>query len=367
MKRMYNLNMKPLRFLPLLAVLSIAVSAQAGLTVGDKAPELKVTDWVKGSPVELGKGKPVVVEFWATWCGPCRQTIPHLTEMAKKYGSKVDFVGVSIWESQPGDYKTKVPAFVKDFGAKMDDNVATEGAGMFMATNWMKAAGENGIPTAFVIDGSGTVAWIGHPMAGLEDAVDQVLNGKFDLAKAKKAREDAKKAEAAEMQMQAEMQKKFDPIQKLFAKQDFKGALAEIEKVWAKEPKMRVMLGSMELAARNMGKLGGVDKLLNKMAGLPEMNDPMMINQVIWDVVENPGVTDAAGYKAAVKLGEKMMKLDPTNAMNMDTYALALWRSGDKAKAITTQKKALELAKTDKRVDDQTRGEMEGRLREFGG
>jgi hypothetical protein len=123
----------------------------------------------------------------------------------------------------------------------------------------------------------------------------------------------------------------------------------------------------MEMSARRMGKLGGIDKVLNKLAPLPEMNDPMMINQVIWDVVENPGQTDAAGYKAAVKLGEKMMKLDPTNAMNMDTYALALWRSGDKVKAISTQKKALELAKTDKRVDDQTRGEMEGRLREFGG
>ena len=359
--------MKPLRFLPLLASLSIAVSAQAVLTVGDKAPDLKVTDWVKGSPVELGKGKPVVVEFWATWCGPCRQTIPHITELAKKYGGKVDFVGVSIWESQPGDYTTKVPAFVKEFGAKMDYNVATEGPGGFMAQNWMTAAGENGIPTAFLIDGAGKVAWIGHPMAGLEEAVDGVLSGKLDLAKAKMAREQAKKAEAAEMAMQMEMQKKFAPIQAKFQKQDYKGAVEEIGKLWAKEPKMRMGLGGMELSARRMGKLGGIDKLLAKMSTLPEMNDPMMINQVVWDIVENPGITDAAGYKAAVKLGEKMMKLDPTNAMNMDTYALALWRAGDKVKAISTQKKAIELAKTDKRVDDQTRGEMQGRLREFGG
>jgi thiol-disulfide isomerase/thioredoxin len=364
---MYNLSMKPLRFLPVLAILSVAVSAQAALNVGDKAPELRVTDWVKGSPVELGKGKPVVVEFWATWCGPCRQTIPHLTEMAKKYSGQVDFVGVSIWESQPGDYKTKVPAFVKEFGAKMEYNVATEGAGGYMAQNWMTAAGETGIPTAFLIDGSGKVAWIGHPMAGLEEAVDGVLSGKLDLVKARKAREEAKKAEAAEMAMQMEMQKKFAPVQAMFQKKDYKGAVAEISKLWAKEPKMRLNLGGMELSARKMGKLGGIDKLLAKLAPLPEMNDPMMINQVLWDVVENPGVTDAAGYQAAVKLGEKMMKLDPTNAMNMDTFALALWRAGDKAKAITTQKKAIELAKTDKRVDDQTRGEMEGRLREFGG
>lgn len=367
MKRLYNLGMKPLRFLPILAVLSVAVSANAALTVGDTAPALKVTEWVKGSPVELGKGKPVVVEFWATWCGPCRQTIPHLTELAKKYSGKVDFVGVSIWESQPGDYKTKVPAFVKEFGDKMNYNVATEGPDTFMAKNWMSAAGENGIPTAFLIDGAGKVAWIGHPMVGLEEAVDGVLNGKIDLAKAKKERDAAKKAEMEQAAIQEQMQKKLAPIQSMFQKKNYSGVVTEVNKLWAKEPKMRLILGSMEMSARRMGKLGGIDKVLNKLAPLPEMNDPMMINQVIWDVVENPGQTDAAGYKAAVKLGEKMMKLDPTNAMNMDTYALALWRSGDKVKAISTQKKALELAKTDKRVDDQTRGEMEGRLREFGG
>lgn len=364
---MYNMTMKPLRFLPILVALASAMVANASLTIGDTAPALTVTDWVKGSPVELGKGKPVVVEFWATWCGPCKQSIPHLTEMAKKFAGKVDFVGVSIWESQPGDYKTKVPAFVKDFGDKMDYNVATEGPNTFMAQNWMMAAGENGIPTAFLIDGAGKVAWIGHPMVGLEEAVDGLLTGKLNVAEEKKARDAAKKKEADEMALQMEMQKKMAPIQAMFQKKNYKGAVDEIAKVWAKEPKLRLMLGSMEMAARVQGKLGGIDKVLNKLAPLPEMQSAGVINQVLWDVVENPGTTDAAGYKAAVKLGEKMMKLDPTSAMNMDTFALALWRAGDKAKAIATQKKALQLAKTDKRVDDQTRGEMEGRLREFGG
>ena len=56
--------------------------------LGDEAKPLQISKWVKGKKVNLakGKGKKVyVVEFWATWCPPCRTTIPHLTELQKKY------------------------------------------------------------------------------------------------------------------------------------------------------------------------------------------------------------------------------------------------------------------------------------------
>ena len=69
--------------------------------IGDKAKPLEIAEWVKGKKdVDVTDGKSVyVVEFWATWCGPCRTTIPHLTELQKEYSDKVVFVGVSKEDS----------------------------------------------------------------------------------------------------------------------------------------------------------------------------------------------------------------------------------------------------------------------------
>jgi thiol-disulfide isomerase/thioredoxin len=166
----------------LLGVSVLSASAE-GLAVGDKAPNLKVRGFVKGNPVtKFDKGKVYVVEFWATWCGPCRATIPHLTELQKKH-KDVTFIGVSVFEND----QAKVKPFVKEMGDKMAYRVAldsvpagkprNEGA---MAKNWMIAAGQKGIPTAFIIDGEGRIAWIGHP-ATMDDPLDKIVAGKWDL------------------------------------------------------------------------------------------------------------------------------------------------------------------------------------------
>ncbi len=168
---------RPLRALLFLLSCALPVGAAAqGLAVGSPAPPMAVRTWVKGKPIEtLEPGKTYVVEFWATWCGPCVSSIPHMTKLAKQYAGKVTFAGVAVWET--GDALPKVMAFVSKMGARMGYNVAVDTQAGAMASTWMKAAGQDGIPCAFIISKEGRIAWIGHPMR-MEKPLSDVVAGR---------------------------------------------------------------------------------------------------------------------------------------------------------------------------------------------
>src|SRR5439155_13952027 len=185
-----------------LAVLALGTTfsavAETTLKVGDPAPKLQTGKWVQGDPVkEFQKEKAYIVEFWATWCGPCRVSIPHLNEIHNKYKDKgLVVIGQDCWERDD----SLVAPFVKTMGDKMtyrvalDDKEGNEKGKM--AETWMAAAGRNGIPSAFLVDTKGLIAWIGHPMQMKEKVIEEVLAGKFDLQKAAADYERQQKNEA---------------------------------------------------------------------------------------------------------------------------------------------------------------------------
>jgi thiol-disulfide isomerase/thioredoxin len=167
-----------------------SIAALAGeLSVGDPAPPLQVSRWIKGKNLERCEpGKVYVVDFWATWCGPCIETFPHLTRLQQKYADKgVTIIGVSIWE---GDGAAVEP-FVKARGDTMGYSVALDdvpsgkenkgekgGFSGKMAKAWMKSAGRNLIPTAFIVGKDGKIAWVGGPR-DIDEPLERIVAGKW--------------------------------------------------------------------------------------------------------------------------------------------------------------------------------------------
>ncbi|MFO0895728.1 MAG: TlpA disulfide reductase family protein [Phycisphaerales bacterium] len=157
-----------IRLAALLGAAALAGTATAAdvLKVGSKAPPITVEKWVKGTEVKkFEPGKVYVVEFWATWCGPCIQSIPHLTEIQKTH-PEVTVIGVAASERKPatGDDNryTRLVDFVKEKGDTMDYRVAYD-ADSSMSKAWMQPAKRSGIPSAFIVGAKGEIAWIGHP------------------------------------------------------------------------------------------------------------------------------------------------------------------------------------------------------------
>ncbi len=170
------------------------------LHVGDAAPAVHVAKWLKGVPApSVTDGRVHVVEFWATWCGWCVEDMPHLSALAAKYGDRVQITSVNIWEASHDGQAAmgyhgadpRVPpaaraeAFVRRAGDMMAYTVAEDDAAGTMGTTWCRAAGLYGIPAAFVVDGRGTIVWIGNPGLGMEQVLDAVLAGRYDAAGAR--------------------------------------------------------------------------------------------------------------------------------------------------------------------------------------
>jgi thiol-disulfide isomerase/thioredoxin len=165
-----------------LAVASIATAyaadspgAGAWRKLGDKAPELNV-DFVKGDPITLEQdpGTHVfVIEFWATWCVPCRESAPHLSALQKKYGPQ----GLVVIGISKEDADTVRP-FLENSGGNMDYRVALDRADTTTRRYFDSFGRESTIPTAYVIDEHGRVAWIGHPANPFMDTlIERLVTG----------------------------------------------------------------------------------------------------------------------------------------------------------------------------------------------
>jgi peroxiredoxin len=136
----------------LLGVTSSTTAGQSGIR---PAPDFKLKS-LEGEDLVLSelKGRVVVVNFWATWCGPCRVEIPHLKSLYEKYNSEgLEIIGISL--DRGGE------RVVKPYVEKHEIKYPITMGNMEVVS---KYGGIEGVPTTFIIDREGNIRykWVGY-------------------------------------------------------------------------------------------------------------------------------------------------------------------------------------------------------------
>ena len=316
------------------------------LRIGDKAPMPHLAEILKGDTdfKAFPEGKVTVMEFWATWCGPCRAGMPHISELQKKYADEgLTIIGVT----------RENPKVVKAFLAKpewsektqytmaLDDDSRTNNA-------YMKAARQTGIPCAFVVDQEGRVAWIGHPMR-MDEPLAKIIGGQWDVARARSEFDQAQQAKQVMQQVRASMREG----QRTGDYTDTLKTLDRAMKQLPDNPDLEMM--KFRLMVGPVGDQSGYElgwKLLKA-----NRNDAMMLNSIAWYVLDDPAVKNRDLEFAMTTAKAADEAAGGNNAAILDTLARAYFEKGDLGSAIKFQKKAVD--KSDGQMADQMREVLE--------
>ncbi len=132
----------------LICLVTAAVLTEEASNARTPAPNWQLND-LNGKTVKFSdfRGKVVILDFWATWCAPCRVEIPHFAELQKQYGDKgLTVIGISLDEQGP--------EAVKEFVKRLDVNYTIVTGNQKVVEAY---GGVYAIPTTFVIDRQGRI------------------------------------------------------------------------------------------------------------------------------------------------------------------------------------------------------------------
>jgi len=298
-----------------------------------KIESLIEAKWVQGDPLKAFEpGKIYMFECWATWCGPCIASIPHINELHKKFYDKgLRLYGMSIWED---DY-AKVENFVKAKGEGMSYPVAFTGRGSSFEINWLKPAGVNSVPCALIVK-DGKLVLRSRFLNVTDDLIEALLAGGETSQKAITEFENGEKTAEKIMALIRE----FSLASQKSDAAAMEKILVEIEKT---DPNM-MQLPMMKIDILMVRKeFAAAIKMLEE---LPDPQQRQMTSSMMAGKIASEKDSDAYPVdfvKTIVKDQEKISALQ--NPVGLVTLSNLQWRVGDKEAALKSANSAVTAVK----------------------
>ncbi len=321
----------------LVLIFTLQARSQATLDIGSDAPPITVSKWLKGEPVsQFEEGKVYIMEFWATWCGPCIANIPHLSELQKKY-PEVVMISTNIWEEDVAGvepfFKQLEPQIA--YRVAMDDVSKNPRGEMSLA--WLDSIGRSTIPTAIIVNKHKKVMWIGHP-ARMENVLKKIIADQYDLETAKA---DYAKQKALEAEMQTIQMEFATKIYPLIQSKDFEGIDKAMVDLTANHPTIKSSIQQLHFVLMLQGKK--YDKayaVADEVLGKAVEEDSEVLTALATLIAVSPGLENR-DLDRAMKYAEKSLELKKDDAPTLNILARIHADKGNLAKAIEYQEKAV--------------------------
>ncbi|QEG01897.1 Thiol-disulfide oxidoreductase ResA [Stieleria maiorica] len=315
------------------------------LGVGDPSPGLEIAKWIRGEPVQGPlRDRVHVVEFWATWCGPCRRGMPHISELQSELADEVTFIGVT------NEDEATVEGFLGEtaLGEKTWDEIIEYRLAIddenWMNLAYMKAANQGGIPCAFVVGRDGVIEWIGHP-GSIDQPLQEIVSGTWDRA-----------AAIAEYKQQEKLQELADNVSSLLREQDYDGALEQLNKFEKAEGTSKTLLNYrvrvLEIAGRNTEAAVAREALVEA-----AWDDAMLLSQIAWTTATNG---DPSDLELALKAAKRASQLrENEDGPILDTLARCYYELGRLDEAIKWQRQAVEHSNGQRQIEATLQGYLD--------
>jgi len=321
------------------------------LTIGTVAPAVDIENWVQDGkgffkPVtKFEEGKVYVVEFWATWCGPCVASMPHLASLQNKYrGSNVQVVSIS---DEPLDTVTEFLQREAEVAEGEKKTFADITSAYCLTTDpdrsvyeaYMTASQQQGIPTAFIVGKSGLVEWIGHPME-MDEPLEKVVVDAWDRVEyAKMFEAEPKFNEVLQRISELAGTGKFDEAIRVINGEIKSDAPKEIRDRWVTIlPRVKLSGGKIDEEVVAYFK---EDLANNK-------GNAIGVARVGWSLYqasrEQSGLEDLLNASITALVAEVEGTDDKQKPMVLDTLAHLYDAAGKIDAAIVTQQKAVDLS-----------------------
>ncbi|WP_192180380.1 TlpA disulfide reductase family protein [Mesorhizobium amorphae] len=327
------------------------------LRMESPAPSIRVENWLRGEPLtNFQPGKVYIVEFWATWCGPCVAAMPHLVQLQEQYrDSGLEVIGVAADENAPTaeEARTKLDAWLSEKCSNLNYRIAFDHTGE-MNKLWREPSFSVGIPASFVVDRDGHIAFVGHPMQ-LHEVLPKVLNGSW------RASDEAKAADAERIARHQRKARELTLTNPIYAKlrpameaQDWTAALSAVEEGVA------LMPDNIDLRETQANLL--LHKMRDMQTGLPVMRQlvrdairkkfeaehwtAMALDQLFDPATDNSHLPPAERFAMGKELSEQILALNPPQGdgpkfWSYPAVARYYHESGNKNRAIELVELAL--------------------------